>query len=299
MSETERTGVEASPVQWNKWDYLLRNNDALDLAKQRVGRLRCVEQAFFLGYQVALARCFSHIVRDEVTALCVSERGSKPKEVQTRFRAREDGQWELSGHKSFVTAPTMLDSLLISARFDDQPGDAAHGRLSLAVVSPTADGVEMTTKENVRIFPELEQGDVLLTEAVIPNSNIVDVDFADVAAFGVMESLTCTLCALSYFAAHPLLEPEHREGAQQQAVSIESLLGLHGPTQVLRVADMAEDLSAFLGAVARGLKPLEGSEDPEISFHARNIRAGMPMFGFRSPLWEARIAKAKRSQSAA
>ena len=280
-------------IAWSKWDYLLRSSEALEMSMRRVQRLTCMEQAFFLGYQVALARCFADRVRNEVSALCVSEAGAAGDKKGSRefsCNARNTGtNWVVNGRKSFVTAPSLLDTLLVLVADADNPDT-----LYLATMAPVADGTTLTVKKDVKVFANLEQGEARFEDVAVADRNMAALDFSRIADFGVAESISCTMCMLGYLALHPMLSSKDQHAAANWAQKLSELLQLQSSEAVLAVAEIAGELAEFLASVARAQKQGEQSQDQDTAFHAANIRQGMRMFGFTSPLWDKRIEKARK-----
>lgn len=183
-------------------------------------------EAFYEGYQAAIARLVSAEATTARASFCVTERGGgHPKAVQCALRIDGDSI-VLDGEKSFVTGADRAALLFVVARARTRD----DGRPDLRVVRvPTrADGVELESLPKTPFTPTLDHARVRLTDVRLPSSSLLEGDgYARyVKPFRTTEDVHVLGAILAYLASFVDECPESRELVERllgAAVALEGI----------------------------------------------------------------------------
>mgnify|MGYP000714965161 CR=1 FL=1 len=156
--------------------------------------------AFSSGYLSALRLMFPDFLHDGFASLCVTEEeGNHPKAIKTTLKNR-DGQWLLSGLKTFVTGGCDAEQLFIAATTDE----IVDGRQQIRVVRVLAgqQGMEVTELPTLPFVPEVNHATVRFDNAQIDISDILSGDgYSDyVKLFRTIEDIHVSTAILGYVA---------------------------------------------------------------------------------------------------
>jgi hypothetical protein len=134
-----------------------------------------VGYAFASGYQAALGALLPALPAEHTAALCATEKGgAHPRAIETTLRDAGDGTVVLSGRKRWTTLASRVDELLVVATAGED--DAGRKQLRVVRVPARAAGVAITPMPAPPFALEIEHGEVVLDEVVVPRENVLEGD---------------------------------------------------------------------------------------------------------------------------
>jgi acyl-CoA dehydrogenase len=158
--------------------------------------------AMAAGYGEALRRLLPDLPPPSVAALCVTETGGgHPRAIRTRLHRTGDSQWEMTGHKRFITHGDRADLLLVAATTG--PGPDGRPRIRMVKVPAGASGVTVEPMPDLPFIPEIAHGTVHLQAVPVSGDQILSGDgYADlIKPFRTIEDLHIFGAVSGYLAA--------------------------------------------------------------------------------------------------
>lgn len=143
------------------------------------GRLASnLSQVFSAGYQGALRHVFPKIKLQGWSALAVSEDRSEEDPLPGLTAHIAEHGYRLNGHKTWVAACDVLDSMIVRARLEDAietAGDDRSGNTSqLFHIALPTQGLTIASNPNPSLLPDLSQGRAHFDDVAAVESTMVD-----------------------------------------------------------------------------------------------------------------------------
>ena len=224
-----------------------------------VGGFQCQQFsfAFMAGYQAALEKMFPSIAPNEFKALCVSEeKGGHPKAIQTVL---QDNQ--ITGVKTYVTAGTEADHLLVLCRTDEIINDRPV--LKIVHVPRQAAGVELTNFE-LPFMKDVKHGKLNLKAIKIEESQILKGDgYSDYTKpFRTLEDI-CVSAAYQAMLLRQAIDNNWDDHLRDQL-----LLNIYTLKNLLKLPPTDQETHLLLSAVDHSFKKLLPTIEEHISSHS-------------------------------
>lgn len=162
-----------------KWIEQAANADSTYDMSVIGGRLASnLSQVFSAGYQGALRHVFPEIRYQGWSALAVSEDRSEENPLPGLTAHIAEHGYRLKGHKTWVAACDVLDSMIVRARLENDIEATGDGRSESTsqlfhIALPTK-GLTLTSNPNPSLLPDLSQGRAHFDDVAAAESTVVD-----------------------------------------------------------------------------------------------------------------------------
>lgn len=191
------------------------------------GRLASnLSQVFSAGYQGALRHVFAEIKFHGWSALAVSEDRSEEDPLPGLTAHIADHGYRLNGHKTWVAACDVLDSMIVRARLkndiETSGADRSGNTSQLFHIALPTQGLTISGNPSPSLLPDLSQGRAHFDDVAAAESTLVDKaglkNFAPCEAMHILTAFVAWVAARAPSlspAATPLLEQARRLLAEE------------------------------------------------------------------------------------
>jgi acyl-CoA dehydrogenase len=246
--------------------------------------------AFASGYHAALGALCPELPRDQLAALCATERGgAHPRAIETKLEPRGAG-FVLSGHKRWATLSTRANEFLVVASTGvDERG---KNRLAVVRVPSGAPGVVVRPMPETPFAPEIPHAEIDLVDVAVEAAAVLPGDGYDryLKPFRTVEDEHVTAAALGHAVRLARTEGLSRARIEEAVALLASVAAISAeppsaPETHLALAGFFQLFGGFVERLGRELADKGGAA------HARFAR-DTALFGV------AQGARTKRSEAA-
>ena len=158
-----------------------------------------VGQAFVAAYEVALQRLTGTDTRESVASFCVTEnKSTHPALMQSSLLLDDNGRYQVSGKKDFVTLARDAKKLFVAVNFG--MSEAGRSKIKLVEIAVDAPGVNVQLLPDLPFVSDVSHGIVSFDSVVIDQANIFSGDgYSDyVKPFRWFEDISVFISVAAY-----------------------------------------------------------------------------------------------------